>query len=77
MFDFSDALATGGRVGQAHAKWPLQGDSGAWVCHRKRDGTLGYFGNLVAVTGGIGIATFAQDLREWALGLLSLELDVF
>ena len=54
-----------GRVAQAATHRPRLGDSGAWVCYKKPQ-NYAYFGNLIAVQGAIGIATFADALIKWA-----------
>jgi hypothetical protein len=64
------------KVVQWWAARPLQGDSGSWVCFRKESGTFAYFGNLIAVQGLTGIATFADSLIAWA-NTCGIKLSVF
>jgi hypothetical protein len=58
------------RVRQAIMFQPLQGDSGAWLCHNhtgsSTNPTYAYFGNMIAVRGAMGLATFADNLVDWA-----------
>lgn len=64
------------RVAQWLAPRPLPGDSGSWVCFRKDFGVCAYFGNLIAVQGLTGIATFADSLLSWASHQHQLTLSV-
>jgi hypothetical protein len=79
VFEFHDpGRATSGvpgRIAQAMTHRPLQGDSGSWICYKKQQ-NCAYFGNLFAVQGANGIATFADALVSWAR-LNSLTLRVF
>lgn len=70
LFEFY-ALSNGphwmpGRVVQALAPRPLQGDSGSWLCYNYSPNHYAYFGNMIAVMGAMGIATFADALIDWA-----------
>jgi hypothetical protein len=69
-----------GRFQQALSYQPLQGDSGAWLCHH-HSGTGGqklyaYFGSMIAVRGAKGVAIFAQSVVEWAKTHWTLDLTV-
>jgi hypothetical protein len=63
-----------GKIAQARTNRPLRGDSGAWVCYKKPQ-NYAYFGNLIAVQGALGIATFADALIDWADKQHSLKLS--
>lgn len=54
-----------GRIVQALTPRPLQGDSGSWLCYNYSP-NYAYFGNMIAVMGAMGIATFADALIGWA-----------
>jgi len=64
-----------GRVAQAAAPRPLQGDSGAWLCFNHFANAYAYFGNMIAVRGAVGIATFADSLIQWAKDDCGLQLN--
>jgi hypothetical protein len=64
------------RVAQAAAPRPLQGDSGAWLCFNHSGNLYAYFGNMIAVRGVVGIATFADALIKWAKDDHGLQLDI-
>jgi hypothetical protein len=63
------------RVAQAAAPRPLQGDSGSWLCFNHSANLYAYFGTMIAVRGAVGIATFADSLRQWAKKDHGLQLD--
>jgi hypothetical protein len=65
-----------GRLAQAAAPRPLRGDSGAWICFNYSGSSYAYFGNLIAVQGAIGIATFADALKNWGSSNHGLTLAV-
>lgn len=79
LFEFSapshSAGAVGGRVAQAVAPRPLAGDSGSWLCFHLSGNDYAYFGNLIAVSGATGIATFADSVTGWA-STLGMSLNV-
>ena len=62
-------------ISQAMTNRPLPGNSGAWICFKKAQ-NYAYFGNLIAVQGANGIATFADSLVNWADTACSLKLGV-
>jgi hypothetical protein len=79
VFDFSaPPTAPGwvpGRIAQAAAPRPLQGDSGSWLCFNHSPNSYAYFGSMIAVRGAVGIAIFADSLIQWAKNDHSLQLD--
>jgi hypothetical protein len=79
LFDFySPASAPAwvpARVAQGVAPRPLQGDSGSWLCFNHSGNLYAYFGNLIAVRGAAGIATFADSLLLWAQNDCGLQLN--
>jgi hypothetical protein len=54
------------KILQSMLPWPRQGDSGAWLCHNYTGNQYSYFGNLIGVRGPVGIATFGDELCNWA-----------
>jgi hypothetical protein len=81
LFEFYDAgpgiAWMPAKAVQAAAARPLQGDSGSWVCFRKETAVCAYFGNLIAIQGLTGIATFADSFIDWAQTQHGLTLSVF
>ena len=63
------------RILQATLPWPRQGDSGAWLCHNYNASQYSYFGNLIGVRGSVGIATFSDELCNWARNAHNLNLS--
>jgi hypothetical protein len=63
------------RAAQAAAPRPLQGDSGSWLCFNHSANLYAYFGNMIAVRGAVGVATFADSLIQWAKDDHGLQLD--
>ena len=81
VFDFS-ALGwprwMPGRLAAALAARALEGDSGAWLCKQNPGATShAYVGNMIAVKGLTGIATFADALLDWADNECGLKLHPF
>jgi hypothetical protein len=64
-----------GRAAQAVTPRPLQGDSGTWMCFNHSANLYAYFGNMIAVRGAVGVATFADSLIQWAKNDHGLQLD--
>ena len=65
------------RVLQMFAPRPVPGDSGSWLCFNHSGVDHAYFGNLIAVRGPVGIATFADSLVKWADQTANLKLAPF
>ncbi|MBL8253072.1 MAG: hypothetical protein JNJ76_05655 [Candidatus Competibacter sp.] len=65
------------RIAAAIAPRAMGGDSGAWICCDNSHGNYVYCGNLIAVDGPNGYATFTDALRDWANREASLDLAVF
>ena len=78
LFDFSAPANMPGwvprRVAQAVSPWPLQGDSGSWLCFNHSPNLYAYFGSMIAVRGSVGVAIFADSLIQWANNDHSLQL---
>jgi hypothetical protein len=70
VFDFAAVVNAPGwvprRLVQAASPWPLQGDSGSWLCFNHSPNLYAYFGSMIAVRGGVGVAIFADSLIQWA-----------
>ena len=67
-----------GRIASFFSSRPLQGDSGAWLCKLDpKTNSYAYVGNMIAVKGPSGIATFADALLDWADTDCGLKLHPF
>jgi len=73
VFDFCRPARR--RLGRAFAPLPTLGDSGAWVLFNDQP-NYSLYGMLFAVSGGRGLACFAQSMRRWAKSEWSLDLDI-
>ncbi|GAB3257023.1 hypothetical protein GCM10027296_27330 [Chitinimonas naiadis] len=81
MYDF--AVSPGflarksARLGAIVGAYPLQGDSGSWLCAKQpASGEFALCGCLIGVIGGVGYAMFADSLLDWAKTNHGLKLGV-